>query len=179
MPLDQRSDLFSLGVVLWEMTCGRALFRRDNDVAMMYALVEERIPQAVGQGRGLPAGSRGRRDEGARARPRAALPQDALELANELRKLAREHGWDIEGPALAKLVRDQVPDDQVAFGRIGSDKFTGPETPLPRTSGLYAAVEIVTPSLRRRSHRRAVVVTIGVMLLLSSLFWILLVPHLI
>ena len=179
-PLDQRSDLFSLGVVLWEMTCGRALFRRDNDVAMMYALVEDPIPRPSDKVADYPPDLEAVVMK-ALERDREHRQHDALEIANELRRLAREHGWDVEGPALAKLVRDQVPDDQVAFGRIGSDKFTGPETPMPvpRTSELYAAVEIVTPLLHKRTHRRAVVVTTGVMLLLSILFWSLVVPHLI
>jgi eukaryotic-like serine/threonine-protein kinase len=133
-PLDQRSDLFSLGVVLWEMTTGRSLFRRDNDVAMMYALVEETVPRPSQKVADYPLDLEAIIMK-ALERDREMRFDSGLELANELRRVARVHGWDIEGPALSQLVRDQVPDDQVAFGRIGSDKFTGPETPRPRASG--------------------------------------------
>ncbi|HEY1815354.1 MAG TPA: serine/threonine-protein kinase [Kofleriaceae bacterium] len=179
-PLDQRSDLFSIGVVLWEMTTGRSLFRRDNDVAMMYALVEESIPRPSEKVADYPADLEAIVMK-ALERDRERRYDGALDLANDLRRVAHEHGWDVEGPALSQLVRDQVPDDQVAFGRIGSDKFTGPETPQPRASDLYdaVAVEVDTPVLRKPARSRAVVVTTGVMLLLSILFWVLIVPHLV
>ena len=41
--VDQRSDVFSLGVVLWEALCERRLFRRDSELATMRAIVEEPI----------------------------------------------------------------------------------------------------------------------------------------
>lgn len=43
-PLDGRSDLFSLGTVLFESLTGRRLFRRDNQFDTMRAIVEEPIP---------------------------------------------------------------------------------------------------------------------------------------
>jgi eukaryotic-like serine/threonine-protein kinase len=179
-PLDQRSDLFSLGVVLWEMTTGRSLFRRDNDVAMMYALVEESIPKPSQKVADYPVDLEAIVMR-ALERDRAMRYDSGLDLANELRRVAHEHGWDIEGPALSQLVRDQVPDDQVAFGRIGSDKFTGPETPQPRESASYdvVAVEVDTPVLRKRTRRRAVVVTTGVMVVMTIVFWLLIVPRII
>ncbi|HEY1547187.1 MAG TPA: serine/threonine-protein kinase [Kofleriaceae bacterium] len=178
-PLDQRSDLFSLGVVLWEMTTGRALFQRDNDVAMMYALVEEAIPKPSDRVAGYPPELEAVVMK-ALARDRDARYASASELANDLRRIATDRGWDIDAPALSQLVRDQVPDDQVAFGRIGSDKFTGAETPMPReTSESYAAVEIDTPAMRRPTHRKALAVTTGVMVLLTILFWALIVPRLV
>jgi serine/threonine protein kinase len=40
-PLDRRSDLFSLGIVLWEMLTGKRLYRRDSDFENMTAIVNE------------------------------------------------------------------------------------------------------------------------------------------
>jgi hypothetical protein len=34
-PLDRRSDVFSIGTMLWELTCGRRLFQADNELALL------------------------------------------------------------------------------------------------------------------------------------------------
>lgn len=34
-PVDRRSDVFSIGTVLWELTCGRRLFRAENELALL------------------------------------------------------------------------------------------------------------------------------------------------
>lgn len=41
--VDQRSDLFSTGVLLWELLTGRPLFLRDSEAATMYAIMNEPI----------------------------------------------------------------------------------------------------------------------------------------
>ncbi|MGE0398280.1 MAG: serine/threonine protein kinase [Kofleriaceae bacterium] len=41
--VDQRSDVFSAGVVLWELITGRPLFMRDNEAATMYAIMNDPI----------------------------------------------------------------------------------------------------------------------------------------
>lgn len=48
--VDQRSDVFALGVVLWESLCGRRLFRRDSELETMRAIVDEPIllPSKIG-----------------------------------------------------------------------------------------------------------------------------------
>jgi len=43
-PVDRRSDVFALGVVLWEALCGRRLFRRDTEMDTLSAIVEDPIP---------------------------------------------------------------------------------------------------------------------------------------
>jgi serine/threonine protein kinase len=42
--VDQRADVFSAGVVLWEMLTGRPLFLRSNEAATLYAIMNGPIP---------------------------------------------------------------------------------------------------------------------------------------
>ncbi|MDF1566350.1 MAG: protein kinase [Deltaproteobacteria bacterium] len=43
-PVDARTDVFALGVVLWEMLCGRRLFSGESDVAILRAVQEQAAP---------------------------------------------------------------------------------------------------------------------------------------
>jgi hypothetical protein len=47
-PVDRRSDVFSLGIILWEALSGRRLFRRETDLAVMRAISNDRIPRPSG-----------------------------------------------------------------------------------------------------------------------------------
>lgn len=42
--VDHRSDIFSLGTVLWEVTVGRRLFKRENDLLTLQAVLRCEIP---------------------------------------------------------------------------------------------------------------------------------------
>src|SRR4029077_11088596 len=51
--VDERSDLYSLAVVLYEMLAGSPPFRAENDHALMTAHLEASPPPLTGQVRGL------------------------------------------------------------------------------------------------------------------------------
>jgi serine/threonine protein kinase len=43
-PIDRRSDIFSLGVVLWELVAVRRLFKSDNDLATIQSIINGDTP---------------------------------------------------------------------------------------------------------------------------------------
>jgi len=42
--VDRRSDIFSLGVLLYELLTGKRLFPRDNEIATMHAIINDEVP---------------------------------------------------------------------------------------------------------------------------------------
>jgi serine/threonine-protein kinase len=190
-PLDNRCDIFALGIVLWEMTVGTPLFKRDNDVAMMYAVVEEETPRPSERHPAFPPALEAIIMK-ALQKDREDRYLDALEMAADLRKLARENDWDLEAPTLAEIVFVAVPAEQIAFGRTGSDNFSGlgPKERSRTTHGgdwnvapdLSIAVEITPPPapvVAPKPSWRPVLATSAVMVLLSAIFWIFIAPALV
>lgn len=44
-PIDRRVDVFALGIVLWEISLGRRLFRADNEAATILMIVKGDVPK--------------------------------------------------------------------------------------------------------------------------------------
>jgi serine/threonine protein kinase len=53
-PIDRRTDIFALGVVLWELTTGQRLFRMDSDLDTLAKVQECNIPRPTTIVRGYP-----------------------------------------------------------------------------------------------------------------------------
>lgn len=51
--IDGRSDLFSLGVMLFQLLCGQLPFKADSMAALMFSIANERHPEIIGLRKGL------------------------------------------------------------------------------------------------------------------------------
>lgn len=99
---DQRSDLFAMGILLWESLTGRRLFRADNNAATLTKLLQSPIPRVSEVAPEL-APFDALLDR-ALTRDAEGRFQSAEELAEALEQVARAHG----GVASARSVGSEV-----------------------------------------------------------------------
>jgi len=145
-PVDPRSDLFSLGIVLYELTTMRRLFDVADEFAAMYRITAENVPKPSEHRPGYPEELESIVLRALR-RDRRLRYQTAAELLEDLESFARGHG------ALASA------SDVSAYvtGLMG-------QRPLPWTDpGLRAATDEVVvaekePRARSRARRLALTV---------------------
>ncbi len=99
--VDRRSDIFALGVVLWELSTGRRLFRGDNEFAIMNQITSLDAPSALDHAPELPAALASIL---ARALQRdvQARYQDAMALHDDLEAFAQAHAVMPSSAALGR-----------------------------------------------------------------------------
>ncbi len=103
-PVDRRSDLFSLAVVLYEMLAGKRLFANDDPDEKLRQVIECLVPDVRPLHPGVP-------EElwvilqKALSRDPADRYQDAESFDEDLRALAFAKGWRAEERGLAELMR--------------------------------------------------------------------------
>lgn len=206
-PLDHRTDIFSLGTMLWEMLVGKRLFKRDTDMQMLYAILEEEVPKPSQRNELVPPAV----DHvvmRALARQRDDRYQDALEIAQDLKVIANNNEWDVEASTLSKFMRELIPEELAGVptgaGREGSDSGKAPKGRASRPSVPHQVQTAVTVNGKDRSASEAetdveeddaprveilhgksantgngMVIAILVLVLISSIgFWVAIAPNL-
>jgi serine/threonine protein kinase len=108
--LDRRSDIFSLGITLWELTTSTRLFRSKNDYEVMRKIVRDPIPSPRERIPDYPAELETvvmralERDVDLRYQTARALYED-------LEAVAAHHGMQASPFALSDYIRRMFPDE--------------------------------------------------------------------
>lgn len=108
-PLDGRSDVFSLGIVLWELTTGKPLFRGRDELDCMRRVLKQTIPLPSERARNYPA-ELDRIVMRALARNPKHRYQSAGELAADLEAFARSRSRRSTVTRLANFMCELFPD---------------------------------------------------------------------
>jgi serine/threonine protein kinase len=126
--LDKRSDVFGLGVILWELTTGERLFE-GSDVAAMTRIVEQDAPSPSEYVEDYPEELE-RVIMHALRRSRSERLPSAAHFAALLDEFARKHGIAIGPRQLAQFLDGLAPVDV-------SGVHSTVETPLPLSEDLF------------------------------------------
>ena len=103
-PVDHRSDIFSLGVILYEMTTGQRPFKGDTSALLLSSILKDTPPLASDVGAGVPR-DLGRIIRHSLAKEPSQRYQTALDLRNELAELQQDlssGSLQARAPALAR-----------------------------------------------------------------------------
>ena len=102
-PMDRRSDIFSLGILLWETLTGRRLFKRKSQLEMMQAISSGEVPGARTFRKDIPPALDALVMR-ALSIDREQRVESALGFATELEEIARANNLDVRASNLARFV---------------------------------------------------------------------------
>ncbi len=107
--IDRRTDIFALGVVLWELTTGQRLFRMENDIDTLAKVQECNVPPPSSLVRGYPIDLENIVMT-ALAKKRGDRFRTARELSRALQSLLMRRGLFIVSDEVATYVRSIFTD---------------------------------------------------------------------
>jgi predicted Ser/Thr protein kinase len=113
-PLDRRSDVFCIGILLWEMMTGRWLFRRRTELETMNAVVDSRPPRPSRLISNIPRDFE-RLVMKTLARSRDERWATAGELIEAIDELARRRRYALGTQAVSALMATAFSDELTAW----------------------------------------------------------------
>jgi predicted Ser/Thr protein kinase len=113
-PVDSRSDVFSLGIMLYEMTTGERPFTGDTNLAVLSAILKDTPSSVTDLNPAIPR-EFGRVVKRCLAKERGRRFQTAVDVRNELEELRSE----LESGAITPIARPAL-DDPILDGAVRS-----------------------------------------------------------
>ena len=108
--VDRRSDVFSIGTLLWELTTGLRLFSGDNEIAVLNRVARGDVPRPSSVRPDYPPGLEDIVMKALESDPTRRY-QTAMDLQIELEDFAREVRLPVSSARLAKFMRELFADD--------------------------------------------------------------------
>ncbi|CAN5865656.1 hypothetical protein BH11MYX3_BH11MYX3_38970 [soil metagenome] len=156
--VDRRSDLFALGIVLWEMLTIERLYRRASDFENMAAIVNEPPPSPTTHRPGLPPDIEQLALRLLSKRPDQRF-STAQELVEEIEEIAARNGLVLSISALGRFMKElfgQRPEPWIDLESVRhtADGVTVTSEPLPpELSSISDPVEGQLRQIRDLSQR--------------------------
>ncbi|HKB77484.1 MAG TPA: protein kinase [Myxococcales bacterium] len=154
-PVDQRSDVFAAGVLLWELICGRKLFTGESDLAVLERVCKAEVPPPAGVNPAVP-GELSRVVLAALAVEPRDRYQWCSELHDDLLPFTQQDGVQVGSRRLADWIREELHSEhekeQARMRRwlaLGEPERTAPEVVLGQSGAggtVSAAVEVQAPA---------------------------------
>jgi serine/threonine protein kinase len=162
--LDRRSDVFSVGILLWEMTTGQWLYHKPTELDTLNAVARERPPRPS---RRVPEYPRDLEKVVMKtlARSRDERWATAGELVEAIDELARRHSWSLDGSLIGELVAKEFSEEVAAWRTARARGFSlGDHLVAQRECAVVppsddeiesgTATAVGTPRLRERGGSR-------------------------
>ncbi|HEX8793829.1 MAG TPA: serine/threonine-protein kinase, partial [Polyangiaceae bacterium] len=153
-PADRRADVFALGVVLWELSLDRRLFREDSDVATVRRVREGNVPDPTTLQESYPPALAAALVRALERDPERRF-QTAAELRDALDAYVRESGVQVGEEAakalLGTLFGDAPPaawEDMLDEAAVGPERIRVWDDERQKLTWMHAAIETLAPVTR-------------------------------